>query len=80
MREIWSLGGMIREIMLVPFPRAASRLFMSLFIFHISTFLSAESSPGNILLPLLAVAMTDNMQVRTGREGGNKQLEIKRTL
>ena len=36
-------GGMIREIMLVPFPRAASRDLISFFTFQISTFLSACS-------------------------------------
>ena len=34
---------MIREIMLVPFPRAASRDLISFFTFQISTFLSACS-------------------------------------
>jgi len=45
-REIWSFGGMIKLIMEVPLPRAASRRFTSFFTFHISMFLSASFPVG----------------------------------
>ena len=40
-REIWSLGGMISDIMPVPLLRAASKLLTSFLLFQISMFLSA---------------------------------------
>lgn len=38
-REIWSPGGIMREIMEVPFPRAAWRFLISFFTLNISIFL-----------------------------------------
>jgi len=35
-REIWSPGGMMREIMDVPFPRAACRFLINFFTLNIS--------------------------------------------
>jgi len=38
-REIWSPGGIMREIMEVPFPRAAWRFLISFFTLNISILL-----------------------------------------
>merc|ERR1719411_315112 len=46
----WSPGGMIREIMEVPLPLAASRDLISFLTFQISTFLSACSAFSLILM------------------------------
>jgi hypothetical protein len=43
-RGIWSFGGIMREIMLVPLPLAISRLLMSFLTFHTAMFLSASDS------------------------------------
>ena len=51
-RLIWSPGGIMREIMEVPLPRAACNDLMSFLIFQISTFLS-EFVSSDILLPFL---------------------------
>ena len=40
----WSPGGMISEIMEVPFPLASCRLLINFFTFQISTFLSEAVS------------------------------------
>ena len=40
--DTWSLGGIIRDIIDVPFPLAASSRFISFLTFHISMFLSAS--------------------------------------
>ena len=41
-RETWSFGGMIKLIIEVPLPRAASRRLINFFTFHISMFFSAS--------------------------------------
>jgi len=43
-REIWSPGGMMREIIEVPFPRAASKFLMSFFTLNISICVSLSSA------------------------------------
>ena len=44
-REIWSRGGITKEIIEVPFPRASVSDFTSFFTFHISTCLSEAFVP-----------------------------------
>ena len=44
-REIWSPGGMINEIMEVPFPRAASKFLINFFTLNISICWSNSESP-----------------------------------
>ena len=47
-RAICSLGGIIKEIMLVPLPRALSKFLINLRIFHISTLLDASHVPAEL--------------------------------
>lgn len=42
-RDIWSPGGMIRDIIEVPFPRAACKFLISFFTLNISICLSVSS-------------------------------------
>jgi len=48
-RDIWSRGGIIRDIMLVPLPLADSNALINFLIFHISIFLS-DSWPSAMLI------------------------------
>ena len=50
-----SPGGMMREIMLVPLPLAASSDLISFFTFQISTFLSAASTVVSDILKIIKI-------------------------
>ncbi len=64
MYQVYLPGGIMREIMLVPLPRAASRDLISFFTFHISTFLSAASTVVSAILKQLEDLLQTVLRIR----------------